>query len=62
MITEKQTYKECIDNLKGICYLIDASSMATTGDDVQGAEEALRFISHSLYETITTLTIYEDRL
>lgn len=55
MITENQKYIDCMNKLKAINYLIDATACATNGDDVNHAQEALFFLSNEMDKVINKL-------
>jgi len=55
MITKNDEYIECMDKLKAINYLIDSTALATTGDDVKYAKEALTFLSNNMLEALQGL-------
>lgn len=55
MITENQEYKDCMDKLKAINYLMEATACATNGDDVQYAQTALFFLAEEMSKAITGL-------
>ena len=61
MITENQEYIDCMDKLKAINYLIDATACATNGDDVQYAQTALFYLSQEMSKAITGLESLQEK-
>jgi len=55
MITENQEFIDCMDKLKAINYLMEATACATNGDDVQHAQTALFFLAEEMNKAITGL-------
>ena len=61
MITENQEHRDCIDKLKAINYLIDATACVTNGDDVQYAQTALFYLSQEMSKAITGLESLQEQ-